>query len=466
MADQDFTPKPIENLCPVCLKRIHAHKVAEGNEILMVKHCQDHGTFEAVAWRGEPPMGSWQRPKVPVHPTICYSDVDLGCPFDCGICEQHEQLPCSALLEVTQRCNLRCPVCFADSGSESVADPNLETIAFWFNRVKEAAGACNIQLSGGEPTLRDDLPAIIEIGRKTGFSFIQLNTNGLHLSSCKDYVRTLKDAGLVSVFLQFDGVDDGIYQSLRGRPLLAEKLQAIERCDEGGLGVVLVPTLVPGVNTRAIGSIVKLALKLGPVVRGVHFQPMSYFGRYPAEPERGGRITLPEVMKALEEQTEGMIKKNQFSPPGCEHALCSFHGTFIRTADGGLKSITENTDRSCCSQATSAGVSKTVALVSQRWTAPAIQNDFPMTQNRSCCNPRLELSSAGPVDLDTFLEQVRSNSFTISCMAFQDVWTLDLERLRGCCIFVVARDGCLVPFCAYNLTSTTGQRLYRNEEKD
>jgi uncharacterized radical SAM superfamily Fe-S cluster-containing enzyme len=353
-------------------------------------------------------------------------------------------------------------VCFADSGSENIADPNLETIAFWFSRVMEVAGACNIQLSGGEPTLRNDLPSIIEIGRKTGFSFIQLNTNGLDLSSRKDYARTLKDAGLVSVFLQFDGVDDDVYRSLRGRPLLSEKLQAIEHCSEAGLGVVLVPTLVPGVNTDAIGSLVKLALKLGPTVRGVHFQPMSYFGRYPEKPVHRSRITLPEVMQALEEQTEGMIKVDQFSPPGCEHSLCSFHGTFIRIADGGLKSITEKPDRSCCFQTTSAGARRTVAFVSQQWAAPAPHNYFPMAEKRSCCTPRIEPSSAGPVDLDTFLEQVRSNSFTISCMAFQDVWTLDLERLRGCCIFVVARDGSLVPFCSYNLTSTIGQRLYRD----
>ncbi len=126
-------------------------------------------------------------------------------------------------------------------------------------------------------------------------------------------------------------------------------------------------------------------------------------------------------MRALEEQTKGMVKAIHFLPPGCEHTLCSFHGTFIRMADGGLKSIAENPDRSCCSQATLAGARRTVALVSKQWAAPATHNYFIMVQNGSCCNRRIELSSAGPVDLDTFLERVRSNSFTISCMTFQDV---------------------------------------------
>ena len=276
-------PNETESLCPVCLKRIKATRLLQGDEVFLVKECEDHGSFRTVIWRGEPSMAEWRRPKDPVHPDLCYGTVEKGCPFDCGLCEAHEQLPCSVLIEVTDRCNLHCAVCFADSGRGEAEDPSLEKISWLLERAMAAAGPCNLQLSGGEPTLRDDLPEIVEVARRIGYSFIQVNTNGLRLASDKAYVRRLQAAGLSSVFLQFDGVDDEIYRSLRGRALLDQKLRAVKNCGETGLGVVLVPTLVRGVNTDSIGAIVRQALQLAPTVRGIHFQPISYFGRFPEQ---------------------------------------------------------------------------------------------------------------------------------------------------------------------------------------
>jgi 7,8-dihydro-6-hydroxymethylpterin dimethyltransferase len=459
MIDQPaYAPGVTSSVCPVCLKRVSALRVVDGRDVSLVKQCPDHGTFETVIWRGYPEMNSWQRPKTPVHPTVCYASVDhRGCPFDCGLCEQHRQLPCSILVEVTDRCNLGCPVCFAGSGHETHADPGLNSIAFWFRRAMDVAGPCNVQISGGEPTMRDDLPEIVGIACATGFSFIQLNTNGLRLASEKDYAHALKGAGLASVFLQFDGVDDEIYRSLRGKALLEEKLLAIERCGKAGLGVVLVPTVVRGVNMGSLGSLLTAAIEMAPTVRGIHLQPMSYFGRYPSKPGNGDRITLPEVMRALEEQTNGMVKVAHFSPPGTEHSLCSFHATFIRGRHGTLMPILQKPGGSCCLQAVSEGVKRTVALVSQRWSVPE--------QKTSQCFPDTT-SPDEPIDLDGFLDQVRSDSFTISCMAFQDAWNIDLERLKGCCISVVSRDGRLIPFCAYNLSGIDGRSLYREEVRN
>lgn len=431
----------------------------------MVKRCPDHGPFETLLWRGEPSMESWKRSKETVHPSVCYSKIEHGCPFDCGICPEHRQLPCSVLLEITHRCNLRCPVCFADSGRQNGEDPDLEEIEFWYKQVLAVAGPCSIQLSGGEPTLRDDLPAIVAMGRRLGFSFIQVNTNGVRLASESNYAQILKDTGLATVFLQFDSVDDTGYRTLRGRPLLEEKLLAIEHCGKAGLAVILVPTLVPGINTQAIGAIMKLALEFKPVVRGIHFQPISYFGRYPTEVFDRHRITLPEVMRALEEQTEGAVKVFDFAPPGCEHALCSFHGSFVRLAKGKLRPITGKADYSCCTPRNAEGARRTIELVSRQWSFPGAQKTEQVSYQGTtmpsgdcqCDHPMSEK----PVSLDTFLEQARDRSFTISCMAFQDVWNIDLQRLKGCCIFVVSPDGRLVPFCAYNITSATGQTLYR-----
>ena len=259
------------------LGRVKAKRVARGSDVFLVKECGDHGPSSTIIWRGEPSVAEWRRPKEPIHPELCYGTVEKGCPFDCGLCAAHEQLPCSVLLEVTDRCNLRCAVCFADSGRGEAEEPSLETISRLLGRAMAAAGPSNLQLSGGEPTLRNDLPEIVEAAGRVGYSFIQINTNGLRLASDKDYARRLRAAGLCSVFLQFDGVDDEVYRSMREGRYSTGSYGPSRTAEAAGLGVVLVPTIVAGINTRSIGDIVRQALRMAPAVRGIHFQPVSYW---------------------------------------------------------------------------------------------------------------------------------------------------------------------------------------------
>jgi uncharacterized radical SAM superfamily Fe-S cluster-containing enzyme len=446
-----------ESLCPVCLDKIPAARVACGREVYLEKVCPRHGPFRTVIWRGEPSIEAWVRPKVPTVPPVCLEEIREGCPFDCGLCPSHRQVTCTALIEVTSRCNLRCPYCFASAGNEPLLpDPDLAAIRFQYERVKETSGSCTVQISGGEPTVREDLPAVIETGRRLGFEFIQLNTNGLRLCAEEDYVLRLKEAGLSSVFLQFDGVTEKTYLHTRGRPLLAQKEAAVERCAEAGVGVVLVPTVVPGVNEGELGSVLDFALQNAPAVRGVHFQPVSYFGRHPADPVDAARITLPEIMAVLEQQSRGRVKKEDFRPPGCENAWCSFHGNFLLMPGGGLKALT-GPGQGCCSKPERAeeGARRTVSAIGRQWRLP------PHTQDGGRPGPFKMAGDAGPVRLTDFLSYARDCSFSISGMAFQDAWTLDLERLRDCCIHTVAPDGRLIPFCAYNLTNRAGRTLYR-----
>jgi len=332
-----------------------------------------------------------------------------------------------------------------------------------------AAGPSNLQLSGGEPTLRNDLPEIVDIARQVGYSFIQVNSNGLRLASDINYVRRLSEAGLTSVFLQFDGVDDEINRLLRGKELLEQKIKAIRNCGENGIGIVLVPTIVKNINTDSVGAIVKQAVKMIPTVRGVHFQPVSYFGRFPYPGSNERRFTLPELMRCLEEQTDGLIKTTDFSPPGCEHEHCSFHASYMYMGDGILKPLGDSTGDSCCLAGhDTGGAKKTIEIVSRRWTLPSTApsaNFFPLIEDSPCCgvekpNPT---DAEEPIDLDLFLQEIATRSFTISAMAFQDADNLDIERLRGCCISVISPDGRLIPFCAYNLTGRDGKSLYRNE---
>ncbi|NVN93507.1 MAG: radical SAM protein [Desulfuromonadales bacterium] len=435
------------SLCPHCLTRVPAVKLREGNCLFLVKTCPEHGEFKTLAWRGNPAPGSWSRPKAVVRSIAPVTGTGQGCPFDCGICSEHRQQSCTVLIEVTGRCNLFCPFCFAASGQQTQPDPTREDIAGRFRTALAKSGPHNIlQLSGGEPTMRDDLPEIITLGRELGFPFIQLNTNGVRLAVDREYAAELRRAGLFSVFLQFDGTEDHIYQSIRGRALMAEKMRAIRHCADAGLGVVLVPTIVSGVNTDNIGAILKLALELAPAVRGVHFQPAAYFGRHPAPPAPEERFTLPDLMRAIEQQTDGLFRAEQFVPPGAEHVFCSFHGNFLRQPDGTLKPLSKLA-ADCCggNQPENQGTARAVSYVAAQWAAP---------EPVSCC------SQAN--SLDAFLENHRTNTFAVSAMAFQDVWNLDLERVQECCIHVAAPDGRMIPFCLYNLTSSQGLPLHRN----
>ncbi len=455
-----------ESLCPVCLKRLPARRILAGEEIYLVKSCPRHGEFRTPIWRGAPAFDQWQRPKIPVRPPVLFSNREKGCPFDCGLCGDHRQRSCTVIVEVTQRCDLACPVCYAAAPSKT-PDPSLASITQWFRKAMQAGPGCNIQLSGGEPTLRDDLPAIVALAREQGFNFIQVNTNGLRLGRDQAFVKALKQAGLASVFLQFDGTEDDIYRRLRGRRLALAKRAAVEACAEQGIGVVLVPTLVPGVNTHHIGAILQAALSWLPAVRGVHFQPVSYFGRYGAAPEPAARVTLPEVMRSIEIQSRGLFKAAQFGPPGCENALCSFHGQFMQLADGKVVPLKSSTSAACCPAPIKAdvGAARAISYVSRQWAGrnpPAGQ-----TLRIDRCGCRTANSDPGtsgvqlPMSLDAFIERARTHTFSISAMAFQDAWSIALDRVRDCCIHVMAPDGRLIPFCLYNLTAADGRRLYR-----
>ena len=442
-----------ESVCPVCLVSIPARRMRRGDEVYLCKTCPEHGTFETVVWRGLPAYETWTRTKIPSYPSNPTTSGERGCPFDCGLCPDHRQQTCTALLEVTQRCDLRCPFCFADAGVQPPPDPDLATIEFWYRRLLDAGGPYNVQLSGGEPTMRDDLPEIVALGQRLGFSFIQLNSNGLRLARDAEYVQRLKEAGLSSVFLQFDGTEDGIFQVMRGVRMLERKRSAIEQCAENNIGVVLVPTLVPGVNTDNIGSIIEFALRYFPAVRGVHFQPVSYFGRYPQPPADADRFTIPEVIRAIAEQTGGLIKVENFTTSGCENALCSLHGNFVVMPDGVLHPWTQASSASCCAPPSADGAAKSRQFVAQYWASASNVVSID------------SIGTSGLGDWDIFLSRSKTHTFCVSGMAFQDAWNLDLERLRDCCIHTVSPDGRLIPFCAYNLTDQAGRALYRGQKQ-
>ena len=422
-----------KSVCPVCLKTINAEKLtgADGN-IYMEKVCPEHGKFNTLIWEGDlKSYLNWSMDNSAVEPPVNAKKAEKGCPNDCGLCEEHLRKGCCMLLELTNRCNLRCPVCFASAGAKEPRDLSLEEIAAQYDFLMSHGGPFNIQLSGGEPTVRDDLPEIIKMGREKGFGFFQLNTNGIRLAREEGYAEKLKEAGLCTVFLQFDGLDDGVYIKLRGRALLEEKLKAIENSCRAGLGVVLVPVVAPAVNDDQVGRIIRFAKSLQPGVRGVHFQPISYFGR--CNEERPGKpITIPKMLSLIEEQTGGEMKYEDFGCGGAENPYCSFHAAY---RDGKL--LPKKSGCCCCCSTTSDDSRENVA---QQWSGEKTEAED---------------------GFDEFLNEVHNSTFEISGMIFQDAFNFDLERVKRCYICEVDSEFGMVPFCAYNLTNVSGEYLYR-----
>lgn len=418
-----------KSVCPVCLRTIDAEKAVAGDGFVhLIKTCPEHGFFDTLIWEGgADEYLAWGG--------ACSGDeADDGCPNNCGLCAEHRSEGCCVLLELTLRCNLRCPVCFASAGGEG--DLGLDEIARLYDMLMARGGPFNIQLSGGEPTMRDDLPEIVRLGQERGFTFFQLNTNGLRLASEAGYAAKLHAAGVSCAFLQFDGLRPETYEALRGRDILAEKLRAIDACERAGLPVVLVPTLVPGVNLNEIGDILRFALGRGKIVRGVHFQPVSYFGRCEL-PEPDTRLTFPRVIREIEAQTGGAMKFADFGGGGAESPWCSFHASYRKLPDGRLKALPRRESACCCKKSSEAR-----DFVAGRWGAEA-------------------KPAADEDGFDRFMREAVENTFTVSGMAFMDADSLELDRLRRCYISEAEAERGMVPFCAYNLTARDGRALYR-----
>ena len=205
------------------------------------------------------------------------------------------------MVEVTNRCNLNCPICFATAnGCGYDFHPDMDTIRGMFKTVVDYVKSPRcVQISGGEPTIRDDLPEIVKMAKDMGIEHVEVNTNAVRIANDKEYLMRLKEAGVDDFYLHFNGTDDEIDMKTRGKPLFDVKERAIENCSEVGIGITLVVTVTPGVNLDHVGDIIRYAAKKVPTVKGVHFQPIAHFGRYPVEPTDDNRVLLPDIAAAI-----------------------------------------------------------------------------------------------------------------------------------------------------------------------
>ncbi|MDH5441874.1 MAG: radical SAM protein, partial [Candidatus Bathyarchaeota archaeon] len=247
--------KSTKSICPECKRVLEATIFEEGGKVYIKKECPEHGLFQDLYWSD---YELYTRAKdfeyIGNRMLNPRTEVKNLCPYDCGICPEHRSHTALAIIDITNRCNLRCPVCFATAGTTGyVYEPSKEEIRGMLINLRrnEPVPATALQFSGGEPTIRKDLFDLVRMAKDLGFRHVEVNTNGLRLAQSVDYCRGLKEAGVSTVYLQFDGVTPDVYEFTRGVNLIGVKEKVIENCREAGMdSIVLVVTLVKGVNDR------------------------------------------------------------------------------------------------------------------------------------------------------------------------------------------------------------------------
>ncbi len=300
-----------KSICPECHQIISADYVEEDGQVFMVKECPDHGPFKdlvsinAKHFRWIQQFTFDSDAKITKHQTA----TDKGCPLDCGICPHHVNSPAIAIVDITYRCNLRCPVCYAAALNEKGKNiepsfEDLRKIYTHFRNLEQPPVCC--MYGGGEPTVRDDFPDIVRMTTELGYIQRQVATNGIRFAKDIDFLQRSIDAGLNAIYLQFDGTNDEIYMKTRNAKLWALKQKVIENCRELNFpNVCLVPTIAKGINADHIGNIIDYAIDNLDVISVISFQPISLCGRVEADELLEMRVTSSHVIKAVNEFTHG-----------------------------------------------------------------------------------------------------------------------------------------------------------------
>jgi uncharacterized radical SAM superfamily Fe-S cluster-containing enzyme len=462
--------KQTKSICPECFKVLDATIFEENNKVFIKKECSEHGFFKEIYWSD---FNQYERAlkyeyigKGLQNPR---TEKKLGCPYDCGICPQHKSHTVLAIIDVTNRCNLRCSVCFATAGTTGyVYEPSQEEIKKMLINLRnnEPVPADALQFSGGEPTVRKDLPKLVKMAKNLGFKHVEVNTNGLMLASSVKYCKTLKDAGVSTIYLQFDGVTPDVYKFTRGLDLLNIKKKVLKNCRKAGIdSVVLVCTLIKGVNDHQTGDIIRFAIENFDIIRCVNFQPVSLCGRIPENERKKMRITIPDFMECVEEQTNGQIKTSDFYPVPTvvpislavgslkkkryveftTHPHCGM-ATYVFYENGKIIPITEygNIEKFVGSMEKIYEDSKAGHDTKVKMRLIGTLRHINFAWLRKYLWPLLRTGS-----YET-LGDLHRKMLMISAMHFMDPYNFDLDRIQQCCIHYAVPNGKLIPFCTMN----------------
>jgi hypothetical protein len=394
-----------------------------------------------------------------------------GCPFDCGLCSEHEQHTCLGVLEITSSCNLECPLCYASSAPGGI-HLTYDDCCRAIDHLVAAEGRPEVlQLSGGEPTIHPEFLEIFKYACGQPIDIVMINTNGVRLARDPAFLEAVAEfRHRAEIYLQFDGFDDATYRTLRGEPLVETKLQAIEALGAAGLRVILVCSVEAGVNDHEIGAIVRFAHRR-PWITGVSFQPATYFGRYDPPADLENRVTFPDVIRAIAEQCGDVWQESDFSPLPCAHPnahslayayragrsvvplarfinladnLDLLSGSIIFNRQRARELVTQLISRQCCD-------TTPTDWSLQRPVEALIPSKKPDA------NPHAHASIADEFFTRVLAEDVSpADVLRITTTSFMDAYNFDVRQEMKSCVHFVLPSGHIIPFSAYNLLYRDG----------
>jgi 7,8-dihydro-6-hydroxymethylpterin dimethyltransferase len=435
------------SICPRCRRPLDAEILVRGGRVLLSRACPAHGTFEAVVYGDAERYLEIQRFDKPgERPLERQTQVVRGCPHDCGICPDHAQHTCLGIIEVNTACNLDCPICFADSGTgpqEHGYSLTLEQVESMLDAFVRAEGEPeSIQLSGGEPSIHPQILEMLAAAKSRGIKLVMLNTNGIRLGRDPRFAPALAELG-VHVYMQFDGFDEATQVAIRGKPLTQEKLRALDNCADAGVSVSLAAAVERGLNEHEIGAILRFGVE-HPAVTGVFFQPVTHSGRFRPEADPLDKLTNSDVVDAIAAQLPEWFREDDFVPVPCCSPTCR-SATFALYDGRDLVPLPRLVD---VEQYLDYVTNRAVPDLEVRealeglWSAKAAGGSGPVAERLEC----IACATGMPPEL----REVAARGFMVVIQDFQDPYTLDVQKLRKCCVAEIVPDGRLIPFCAYN----------------
>jgi uncharacterized radical SAM superfamily Fe-S cluster-containing enzyme len=453
-----------QSICPRCKAVLPAELLIREGRVILSRTCPDHGTFDAVVYGDAERYLEIQRFNKPGEsPLERQTEAERGCPHDCGICPEHAQHTCLGIIEVNTACNLDCPICFAESGTgpqEHGYSLTLEQVEGMLDAFVGAEGEPeSVQFSGGEPSIHPQIIEMLAAAKSRGIPLVMLNTNGIRLARDPRFAPALAELG-VHVYLQFDGFDEETQIAIRGRPLTDEKLRALDRCAEAGVSVSLAAAIERGLNEYEVGPILRFGVE-HPAVTGVFFQPVTHSGRFRADADPLDKLTNSDVIEAISAQLPEWFRADDFVPVPCCSPTCR-SATFALYDDEDLIPLPRLVDvEDYLDYVTNRALPdlEVRKALEGLWSAKAAGGSAPVAERLEC----VACATAIPAEL----REVAARGFMVVVQDFQDPYTLDVEKLRKCCVSEIAPDGRLIPFCAYNSVGYREQvRLAMSQEDD
>jgi len=455
-----------QSLCPECLALVPAKIISRGRRVYFRKTCPTHGVREDFVCSDVGLYDQMQYSLPGKLPRQFGTVPARGCPYDCGLCTEHEQHTCVGLVEMTSACNLKCPMCFASSGPGGT-HLSFDACRVAIDRLVEAEGRPEVlQLSGGEPTIHPEFVRVLDYACSLPIDVVMVNTNGLRLAHDPALVGALAAQGKrVEVYFQLDGFTEATSTRLRGESLVETKLRALEALGRAGVRVTLVMTLQGGVNEHEIGDVVKFGLERRWVT-GVSLQPATYSGRFALPDDLERRVTFPDVIRAVAGQTGGIFREDDFLPLPCAHPNCHSLTYAFRPEGGPVVPLTRFIDARNHLEILANGI-----LFSRERARDLI---VAYLGKLGCCGHDVERDAAAAVaregDGDGFrsraavdffgraLSQTLSSAdvFRVTITSFLDAFNFDVRRLMKCCVHHVLPGGHIIPFCAYNVLYREG----------